>query len=72
MKDPYYETPMIRMAKQREQERLEEQGPAKRVLSGTDLLKEKKCLACHKFGESDGQIGPDLSYMAFMRQSGYF
>jgi mono/diheme cytochrome c family protein len=71
VKESYYETPMIRMAKQREQERLEEQGPAKRVLSGQNLLKEKKCLACHKFGEPDGQIGPDLSYMAFMRQNGY-
>ena len=71
VKNPYYETPMIRMAKQREQERLEEKGPATRGLSGKDLLKEKKCLACHKFGESDGQIGPDLSYMAFMRQNKY-
>jgi mono/diheme cytochrome c family protein len=71
VKDPYYETPMIRMAKQREQERLEEKGPAKRVLSGTDLLKERKCLACHRFGESDAQIGPDLSYMAFMRHDEY-
>jgi mono/diheme cytochrome c family protein len=71
VKESYYETPMTRMAKQREQERLEEQGPAKRVLSGQDLLKEKKCLACHRFGESDGQIGPDLSYMAFMRQNEY-
>jgi cytochrome c2 len=56
VKDPYYETPMVRMAKQRERERLQEKAPPGRVLSGQDLIKEKRCLACHKFGESDGLI----------------
>jgi mono/diheme cytochrome c family protein/cytochrome c553 len=71
VKDPYYETPMIRLSKAREQERLEKIGLPQRVPVGMDLLKEKKCLACHKFGESEGQIGPDLSYMAFMRSRDY-
>jgi cytochrome c2 len=71
VKQPYYETPMMRLLKEREQERLEKKSPPKLIRVGKDLLKEKKCLACHKFGESDGQIGPDLSYMAFMRPEGY-
>ena len=71
IKDPYYETPMMRVTKKRKQERPEEQSLPRRILSGEGLLKEKKCLACHKFGEADGQIGPDLSYLAFLRQEGY-
>ncbi|MBI4767797.1 MAG: c-type cytochrome [Deltaproteobacteria bacterium] len=71
VKEPYYETPMMRLLKGREQERLEKEGLLKPVAVGKELLKEKKCLACHKFGESEGQIGPDLSYMAFMRPKDY-
>jgi mono/diheme cytochrome c family protein len=71
VKNPYYETPMTRLSKEREQERLEKIGLPKRVPAGLELLKEKKCLACHKFGESDSQIGPDLSYLAFMRPKEY-
>jgi mono/diheme cytochrome c family protein len=71
VKAPFYETPMIRLSKEREQERLEGKKLPQRVSVGMELLKEKKCLACHKFGESEGQIGPDLSYMAFMRPKGY-
>ena len=71
VKDPYYETPMSRLSKEREQERLGRTGLPQRVPVGMDSLKEKKCLACHKFGESEGQIGPDLSYMAFMRTEDY-
>lgn len=71
VKEPYYETPMMRLLREREQERLEREGLPKPVPKGEALLKEKKCLACHKFGESEGQIGPDLSFMAFMRPKGY-
>ncbi len=71
VKEPYYETPMTRLFKEREQERLEKKNQLKPVLVGKELLKEKKCLACHKFGESEGQIGPDLSFMAFMRPKAY-
>jgi mono/diheme cytochrome c family protein len=71
VKAPYYETPMIRLSKEREQDRLEGEKLTLRVPVGVELLKEKKCLACHKFGDSEGQIGPDLSYMAFMRQKVY-
>lgn len=71
LKEPYYETPMLRLLKKREQEGLEKKGLIKSLPTGKALLKEKKCLACHKFRESEGQIGPDLSFMAFMRQGGY-
>ncbi len=71
VREPYYETPMMRLFKEREEKRLEKKNLLKPVSAGKELLKEKKCLACHKFGESDGQIGPDLSFMAFMRQKGY-
>jgi cytochrome c2/cytochrome c553 len=71
VKEPYYETPMTRLFKEREQERLEKKSLPKPVPAGKELLKEKRCLACHKFGESEGQIGPDLSFMAFMRQENY-
>lgn len=71
IKEPYYETPMMRLAKKRKQELLGETNLPQRIPRGEVLLKEKKCLACHRFGESDGQIGPDLSYMAFMRPMDY-
>jgi mono/diheme cytochrome c family protein len=71
VKNPYYQTPMMRMAGQREQESAESTARRPKVGTGKELLKETKCLACHKFGEIDGQIGPDLSYMAYMRSAEY-
>jgi cytochrome c2 len=71
VKDPYYETPMMRLAKRRKGEAGQEPTTQMKALRGAELLKEKKCLACHKFDESDGQIGPDLTYMAYMRKSEY-
>jgi cytochrome c2 len=71
IKDPYYETPMTRLATQRKAEIGQEPTTRAKVLKGAELLKEKKCLACHKFDESDGQIGPDLTYIAYMRGSEY-
>ncbi len=71
VKDPYYETPMTRLAKQRMREARQEPTARAKPLGGVELLKEKKCLACHRFGESDGQIGPDLTYMAYMRKGEY-
>lgn len=32
-----------------------------------DLLYRGKCLACHKFGEEDGYIAPDLTHIGLMR-----
>lgn len=69
VKDPYYETPMVRTWRMREE--LTGARPAGKTLTGIRLLKEKRCLACHKYGESDGQIAPDLSFMAWMRPRQY-
>ena len=71
IKDPYYEAPMARMARWGALEPREKSLPVKRAVSGEDLLKEKKCLACHKFGEDDGLIAPDLTYTAYMRSKDY-
>ena len=71
IKDPYYETPMMRVARRGAPEPPEKRFPVKGALSEERLLKEKKCLACHKFGEADGQVAPDLTYTAYMRSKDY-
>ncbi len=71
MKDSLYETPMIKMVRIRKQVKALGKGPVKVPVSAKDILGEKKCLACHKFQKEDGQIAPDLSYMAFMRDRNY-
>ncbi len=71
IKDPYYETPMMRMANGGALEPRKESLLARGALSKKELLKEKKCLACHQFGEADGLIAPDLTYTAYMRSADY-
>jgi len=71
VKEPFYETPLVRMARIKEQARKREKAPAGVPASGIDILREKKCLACHKFEKEDGQIGPDLTYLAHMRKDDY-
>ena len=39
------------------------------LLPGEDLLYRGKCLACHKFGEEDGYIAPDLTHIGLMRSA---
>ena len=58
---------MIKRARMKEQDRLRERRIGESVPVGKAILQEKKCLACHRFKEEDGQIGPDLTYLAFMR-----
>jgi len=41
-------------------------GPAL-VAYGQKILEERACLACHKLGDRDGGISPDLSYEGLMR-----
>jgi len=55
----------------KEQARSRERSLEKIPEVGKAVLQEKKCLACHKFREEDGQIAPDLTYMAFMRGEDY-
>jgi len=71
MKEPFYETPMARMVRVRKQERIKAKEEEKAPGLGKDFLRQKKCLACHKFREEDGQISPDLTYLAHMRPEEY-
>jgi mono/diheme cytochrome c family protein len=71
IKNPYYEAPMTRMVRRGAPEPREKSLPVKGELSKEDLLREKKCLACHKFGEADGLMAPDLTYTAYMRSKDY-
>jgi len=66
-----HETPMIKKVRMKEQARIRGKGLEKVPEGGKAILREKKCLACHKFGEEDGQIAPDLTHMAFMRGEDY-
>ena len=71
IKRPYYEAPMTRMARREAPEPHQKSFPLKQALSEENLLKEKKCLACHMFGEADGLIAPDLTYTAYMRSKDF-
>jgi len=71
MKESLYETPMVRMARIEKQIQTIGKGTVKVPVTAGDILREKKCLACHKFQKEDGQIAPDLSYMAYMRNKNY-
>lgn len=71
VKESFRETPMAQMARIKEQSRQRERSGEKVPPAGQDILREKKCLACHKFGAEDGQIAPDLSYLAYMRDEDY-
>ena len=42
-----------------------EQGPP------ASPLERHRCLACHRFGDRDGRVGPDLTYIADQRPSVY-
>lgn len=62
VKDPLYATPMQVQA-----------GlvalPALSAAANEGILHRKKCLACHQFGEVDGRIAPDLSYIGAQRSA---
>lgn len=71
MKESPYETPMVQMVREKRQIQTIGKGTVKIPSSGRDILREKKCLACHKFQKEDGQIAPDLTYVAYMRDKNY-
>jgi sulfur oxidation c-type cytochrome SoxX len=41
------------------------------AVHGERLVQERACLACHKLGERDGGISPDLSYEGLMRDEAW-
>jgi mono/diheme cytochrome c family protein len=70
-KESFYETPMVKMMRIKEQTHVREKRLGKVPISAVETLRENKCLACHRFEKEDGQIGPDLTYMACMRKEDY-
>jgi len=71
MKESPYETPMVRTVRLEKQIQGIGKDTVKLPATAGDILRKKKCLACHKFQKEDGQIAPDLSYMAYMRDKSY-
>ncbi len=71
MKEFFYETPMTKKTKNKEKVGDREKGTESIPTSPEEILRRKKCLACHKFQDEDGQIGPDLTFLAFMRKEEY-
>lgn len=70
-KESFYETPMRRWARIREQAQKAAYQVKKMPQAGQEILRGKKCLACHKFEKEDGRIAPDLTYLAYMRSEDY-
>ena len=64
VRDPYYATPMQVQAGRISL-------PALPAEAGGGILREKKCLACHRFGEEDGRIAPDLTYIGDLRSADF-
>ncbi|HXV20618.1 MAG TPA: c-type cytochrome [Desulfuromonadales bacterium] len=64
VKDPLYATPM------------QVQGgrvtlPQLPTAADEAILQRKRCLACHQFGEEDGRIAPDLTYIGAQRSADF-
>ena len=38
---------------------------------GEQLIKDRSCTACHKLGEKDGRVSPDLSYEGLIRDQAW-
>lgn len=64
VKDPLYATPMQVQAGQIVL-------PPLSVREDANILQQKKCLACHQYGDEDGRIAPDLTYIGDQRGADY-
>jgi len=64
VKDPFYATPMQVQAGLVSLPRL----PA---ADDAGILQRNKCLACHQYGDEDGRIAPDLTYVGDQRSADY-
>jgi cytochrome c2 len=71
VEDPFYTTPMLMQAGKFPSPEMIAAGLEDDLLSGEELLRDKKCLGCHKYKEADGQIGPDHTYTGDMRTAQY-
>lgn len=43
--------------------------PADKVAEGKQLFEDRACTACHRMGDKDGGVAPDLSFEGMMRDS---
>jgi cytochrome c2 len=71
VEDPFYTTPMLMQAGKTVVAEMMKTDPEHELLTGEELMREKKCLGCHKYKEEDGQIGPDHTYIGAMRTPQY-
>lgn len=70
VKDPFYATPMEVRAGRIELPAVDLPIPETLPSAGA-LLAARRCLACHRFGEEDGRIAPDLTSIGAMRDARY-
>jgi sulfur oxidation c-type cytochrome SoxX len=45
--------------------------PTELIAQGEKLVKDKSCTACHKLGDKDGAIAPDLSFEGLLKDSSW-
>lgn len=69
--NPFNTTPMLRRAALEHQPPLSPTVAEALFLEDGELLRAAKCLACHQWGEDDGRIAPDLSFIANQRNRAY-
>ncbi len=66
-KNPAHLTPMARNALRSEKKVHSGQEPS----TGQNIFKDKKCMACHQYGDIDGGVATDLTFIAQMRSKSY-
>ncbi|MBE0596885.1 MAG: c-type cytochrome [Desulfuromonadales bacterium] len=70
VKNPFYATPMQLQTGQVRLPPVPAVIPEALPMEGA-LLASRRCLACHRFGEEDGRLAPDLSWIGSMRPVAY-
>lgn len=68
---PFYTTPMLRRAALGQQPPFSPTVAEALFLEDEELLRASRCLACHQWGDEDGRIAPDLSFIARQRDRAY-
>ncbi len=69
--DSFYATPMQMQTGMAETTEIDLRPQGVELSDGESALYQKQCLACHQFGQVDGRIGPDLTYIGSQRDADY-
>lgn len=69
--DSFYETPMQMQSGMVEKVEIDLVPEGIELSDGESALYRQQCLSCHKFGQADGRIGPDLTYIGAQRDADY-